>query len=147
MSYREFHWTPRGHCDGDYRDPAIPDNRVDDAERRDLRDLHGPRRCLVGNIKHEKPKNSDWRGPRNFRRGQKIYLILGKDERLVVLGRHRGKNAWINTWLNASHTENWRIQTIYKRVVLLNTSDAYYRNTTLEEVRDSLNDAERFPLP
>ena len=145
MKFHEPNHLPSLHHPGQYDDTAIPDNRVLEEDRVDLKDLHGPRRCLVGNIKSVKPKNPDYEGPNLFNRGQKIYLIRVHDDRMIVLGRQRQKNAFINTWLNASHTENWRIQTIYKRVVLLHTSDSYFRGTTLAQVRDSLNSKERFP--
>jgi len=145
MKFHEPHLLPPTHHENDYDDPRVPDNRVLAEDRVDLKLLHGPRKCLVGNIKLEKPNNPDWKGPNLFNRGQKIFLIQVDDDRLVVLGRHRQKNAFINTWLNASHTENWRIQTVYKRVVLQHTSDYKFCDTTLEEVRDSLNCKERFP--
>lgn len=146
MSYHDPHLLPPTHREDDYEDPSIPDNRVFDEEHSDLlKDLHGPRYCLVGNIRQEKENNPDWEGPELFNRGQKIYLVLVKDERIVALGRHRQKNAYINTWLNLAHTENWRIQTIYKKIVLRHTSDYYFKGTTLAQVRDALNSKGRFP--
>ena len=145
MKFHEQHLLPPPHHEGLYDNPRVPDNRVPDEDRADLKDLHGPRKCLVGNIKTQKDANPDWQGPKLFNKGQKIFLIQVSDDRLVVLGRHRQKNGYINTWLNASHTENWRIQTVYKRAVLHHTSDYYFRDNTLEEVRDCLNSKERFP--
>ena len=106
-----------------------------------------PDLCLVGNIKKAKPNNPDWKGTHLFNRGQRVYLLDGKGRRIRVLGRHRQKGRFLISWISSKHTENWRVQTTLKPIVVENLCYPGFRfkGIDLNDVEKSLNERGEWP--